>query len=538
MKTDFSKKMIIVILVMFALVLSIPAIASHTFQPDTDINTTGSDKWSFANSTELIKIFINESNSSSDHLNQTNITVPVNETDYVTYIINWSSLTVPINWTCANETAFGNVSKIICDTTAGNETQIFNISFSAEATDLDDSYHTWTIDTTDNNSEINSTSLITAIGIPPTLSEAVPTNGTVMTNFYETFLVNVTDTNLNLTSGLMFFRNASSPTWKNQSLNCIGSGDSYNCSTLVNLAAWDGQTVEYYYSMADTFGGVGYNWTADSYLNVTVNLTEVSASPYIIFIPLESSVYYNVSYNAVGLNMNATINNNSYVYTDVIDKPHYYSIPQRARIVYFDENIDDSLATIISAYEGEYVTVILHPEHITPDLIRKFNRLFSNVNSDPFVDVAWGIVTGKYPEDAQALIDRSLGTVGLNSTTYYNYYEPDAMSFTGSSVFAPLEDAYVAVAEIINNILDVIGVSNVYTGTGVSADNLFSSLDNADSPNLIYFAGSGTNEKLYINSTDYVNGLNKCPFYESVNDSIECQGSGIFSNVSFKNSIR
>ncbi|NOQ56289.1 MAG: hypothetical protein GQ477_05815, partial [Nanohaloarchaea archaeon] len=134
--------------------------------------------------------------------------------------------------------------------------------------------------------------------------------------------------------------------------------------------------------------------------------------------------------------------------------------------------------------------------------------------------------------------DRSLGTVGLNETTYENYYRPDSLTFTGSSVFAPLEQAYQKAATTIYDLLNLVGLSGLYTGDEVTPTVLYSKLDESSGSNVIYFAGGGTNTKLYVNSTEVDilnNDLNKCPFFYSSNDSVECQGKAEFSY--FKNRL-
>ncbi|NOQ55507.1 MAG: hypothetical protein GQ477_01735 [Nanohaloarchaea archaeon] len=533
MKLLYKNTLFFAVLIIAAIVISIPAIALHTFQSDTGIITAGSDLLAEANSTETITIAINVSNSTYDYLNQTNITVPQNSTGYANYSINWTTLILPSGWTCTDEIdGAGNISKIICNATSGNELQELDISFNATASNFEDSNHIWTIDTTDNNSETNTTAFTTKIGIVPTLSGPDPANGTVMTQYFGNFSVNVTDPNVNITSGLIFFRNESNPTWYNQSLVCSGNGTDYTCSGIVNLASWDGETVEYYFTVADEYAGYGYNWTSSAPLNVTVNLSDPEPAPYIILMPLQSA-YYNRSYDVIGIDMDAKINNNSYIYTEGIDRPHYYSIPKRSEIVYFDErtinvSIDSSLAAILAAYETGYVTVILHPEHITPNLVRNLNTLFSSINDDPFVDVAWGIVTGKYPSDAEALVDRSLGTVGLNETTYENYYRPDSLTFTGSSVFAPLESAYQKAATFISTILSPAGGSNTYLGSAATGPTFGTRLDTSDD-SIIYFAGGGRNDKLYVYESDLDqvgNDYNICPSTDSENESLGCWDYG------------
>ncbi|MCK5290204.1 MAG: hypothetical protein KAJ56_04585, partial [Candidatus Aenigmarchaeota archaeon] len=135
MKKKKLSKIYIFIALVTVLILSIPALASHIFQSDTDIITDGSDTWTEANDTESLTVTVNVT---GDYLNQTNITVPCNSSGYANYSVNGSTL-VPshTNWTCTNETdASGNVSKIICQTTPGNETNYLQITFDATAFDL------------------------------------------------------------------------------------------------------------------------------------------------------------------------------------------------------------------------------------------------------------------------------------------------------------------------------------------------------------------------------------------------------------------
>ncbi|MEA2004095.1 MAG: hypothetical protein U9O53_03990, partial [archaeon] len=262
---------------------------------------------------------------------------------------------------------------------------------------------------------------------------------------------------------------------------------------------------------------------------------------YVILLPSYYSNYSNSQFNSIGQNISATINSNSLIYTAFIDTPHYYSIPERATILYFDENSFGSESLVsgnIKAFDGEHVTIVLHPQYITPDLIRKFNNLFKGLNDDPYIDVSWGIVTGKYSSSAGSLADRSLGTVALNQTTHHNYYEPESLQFTRSSAFAPLEQAYQAAAAFIRNALNAAGAGTLYTGSDASNINIFNRLDNSDDSNIIYFAGGGRNDKLYRNSSDTsdISGdFNICPFVNTQDTTIECRDKGVFSD--FKNRL-
>jgi len=282
------------------------------------------------------------------------------------------------------------------------------------------------------------------------------------------------------------------------------------------------------------------NNTGEYTSSIIINPEEI---PYIILLPSPISSYYDAQFNSIGVSMNATINNNSYIYTALVDLPHYRSIPKRATILYFDndtldKSIDNTLVGTIETFDAKHVIVVMHPKHATPDMIRKFNTLFKGLNDDPYIDVSWGIVTGKSAENATSLVDRSLGAAGLNQTTYHNYYEPDSMSFARSSAFAPLEQAYRAAAALIESVLDSAGVSTLYTGTSASNTNIFARLDSAEDANILYFAGGGTNTKLYGNETELntiQNDAYKCPLKTPSNETVECQGPGTFS--SFKNRL-
>ncbi|MCK5062948.1 MAG: hypothetical protein KAR23_03390, partial [Candidatus Aenigmarchaeota archaeon] len=154
------------------------------------------------------------------------------------------------------------------------------------------------------------------------------------------------------------------------------------------------------------------------------------------------------------------------------------------------------------------------------------------------IDVSWGILTGKLSSSAGSLADRSLGIAALNQTTHHNYYEPESLVFTRSSAFAPLEQAYQAAATFIRNALNAAGTGSLYTGSAASNINLFNRLDNFDDSNIIYFAGGGRNDKLYRNSSDtsdIFNDYNICPFINTLETTIECRDTGIFT--SFKNRL-
>ncbi|MEA2004227.1 MAG: hypothetical protein U9O53_04715, partial [archaeon] len=194
-KKNLSKTYLIIALVT-VLILSIPALASHVFQSDTAMTTDGSDTWTEANDTESFTVTVNVT---GDYLNQTNITVPCNSSGYANYSVNWSTLLEPVNWTCTNEKdASENISKIICQTTPGNETDYLKITFDATAFNLNDSFHNWTLVTMDNNaSATNTTDMTTSIGISPVLFDQMHANNSWTNGDTQVYYINVTDYNLN-----------------------------------------------------------------------------------------------------------------------------------------------------------------------------------------------------------------------------------------------------------------------------------------------------------------------------------------------------
>ncbi|MCK4927364.1 MAG: hypothetical protein KAS11_02780, partial [Candidatus Aenigmarchaeota archaeon] len=270
---------IIFIVVLF---LSIPVIASHIFQSETEISTSGSDTWTEANDTETMTITINVT---GDYLNQTNITVPSNSSGYANYSVDWATISEPVNnWTCTNETNSpdGNVSKIICSTTPGNETQHFNITFDATAFNLNDSYQNWTIVTMDNNSEINTTNVTSIIGISPYLFDPVPvTEG--WTNGSKLFSINITDHNLNVSSIFRHWRLATG-SWSSDPdfhriMNCVNySQNDYTCNNSQNFEGYGDIDIYYYFYGYDNYTGYGSNGSTSSYLTLHVDPNPPSIS--------------------------------------------------------------------------------------------------------------------------------------------------------------------------------------------------------------------------------------------------------------------
>jgi len=251
---------IIFIVVLF---LSIPVIASHIFQSETEISTSGSDTWTEANDTETMTITINVT---GDYLNQTNITVPSNSSGYANYSVDWATLSEPVNWTCTNETDSpdGNISKIICNTTLGNETRYFNITFDATAFNLNDSYQNWTIVTMDNSSETNTTDVTSVIGISPYLFDPMPvtegwTNGDI-----QMFYINVTDYSFN-SSGVFRHWTLNPLSWPSTPLyNVLMNCNNYTlynnlCNETFDLSGFTDADVYYYFYAYDNYAGYGSN---------------------------------------------------------------------------------------------------------------------------------------------------------------------------------------------------------------------------------------------------------------------------------------
>ncbi len=70
--------------------------------------------------------------------------------------------------------------------------------------------------------------------------------------------------------------------------------------------------------------------------------------------------------------------------------------------------------------DATYLALVYSPEELTPDLMHELDKKLRDVDNDPFLDVAFGIITSFTKEDAYVYVDRILSYNGPTEPTVYN----------------------------------------------------------------------------------------------------------------------
>lgn len=89
----------------------------------------------------------------------------------------------------------------------------------------------------------------------------------------------------------------------------------------------------------------------------------------------------------------------------------YYAVAMRlaqlrdAAIVTVQSDRLDELKTQLTKQEPEYVAFVLRPDQIDVNQVQKLLRLATEMDDDPFVDFAYGLITGRSPQAALQLVE-------------------------------------------------------------------------------------------------------------------------------------
>ncbi len=106
-------------------------------------------------------------------------------------------------------------------------------------------------------------------------------------------------------------------------------------------------------------------------------------------------------------------NNNYVIATTISDTTDPWFEPARvlreyrnAEVVTFEVNLIDFLIPAMITHNARYVAVIVRPEELDINLVRKFLMMSTMVDSDPFTDFSYGYITGASPQDAVDFINK------------------------------------------------------------------------------------------------------------------------------------
>ena len=113
-------------------------------------------------------------------------------------------------------------------------------------------------------------------------------------------------------------------------------------------------------------------------------------TPYIVLTPGAGNSSFSAGFNQTANLINTSLANNS-------------------AIVYFDDTDTASYNTTIASHSPDYVFLVIQPQYATPQLLDEVGDMLKTLDSDPFVDVAWGVITGSTNTSAWNLYGRTIG---------------------------------------------------------------------------------------------------------------------------------
>lgn len=84
------------------------------------------------------------------------------------------------------------------------------------------------------------------------------------------------------------------------------------------------------------------------------------------------------------------------------------AVHHQAEVVRFDVDDLEPLRGRLAAVAPRHVAVVLRPEQLEHGFVRRWLQLATEIDDDPFVDFAFGFVTGATADEAEALATRSM----------------------------------------------------------------------------------------------------------------------------------
>lgn len=99
-----------------------------------------------------------------------------------------------------------------------------------------------------------------------------------------------------------------------------------------------------------------------------------------------------------------------------MDVATYFAEKKKATLIVYS-TMD---ALIPELKDVTYLAVVYDPEELTPDVMHELDEKLRTVDDDPFLDVAFGIITSFTKEDAFVYVDRILNYVEPSEPTVYN----------------------------------------------------------------------------------------------------------------------
>ena len=127
-------------------------------------------------------------------------------------------------------------------------------------------------------------------------------------------------------------------------------------------------------------------------------VSPASAEEYVILTPNNSSSYYDEGFNQTATDINTTLSPN-------------------ATIVRFDL-INDTVRTSVASKNPKYIYLVMQAANLSPDFLNSVDNLTKYLDSDPYVDAGWSIITGYDNTSAKNLFDRDMDSAWSNNYVF------------------------------------------------------------------------------------------------------------------------
>jgi len=136
----------------------------------------------------------------------------------------------------------------------------------------------------------------------------------------------------------------------------------------------------------------------------------------------------------------------------------WYQVAQRiadyrhGTIIQFDPNSDLSAAeNALRAADARYVAVVVRPENMTINFARKFLMMSTQIDSDPFVDFAYGYITGVTADAAMNFVNSIYNAeAGVNLSQPIGNMPLSAAGYMANGNFNLLFSPYGFVPSVLN----------------------------------------------------------------------------------------
>ena len=131
--------------------------------------------------------------------------------------------------------------------------------------------------------------------------------------------------------------------------------------------------------------------------------------------------------------------------SDFYPLAEYLSEKKEAKLISYQSKFDEVLPELRNS-QPEYLAIVLSPFELTPDVIDEIDIKLRNIDSDQFLDVAYGIITSFNVEEGYKYVDKLLqyspkSEIKIYSPGMHGFYmnlkDDYGLDVTGHCIFSP-----------------------------------------------------------------------------------------------------